>query len=237
MDHYISREKTIEAIKTDLSQFVYDEYGNMTALGVRLIHRIGNITGCEPFGNLIDRDELVKEIEGQTERGGRTSSDVIAKGVLEVFLDYIRNFPSARPVNETVEHDKGDLISREATIADLHTADIPDEWMAWIDNFINVQPSVDPEQKSRECASCKHSNNGECAYTEECHKCMWESQYERQVEPERKKGKWEYIQYDGNPKIGNWHCSNCRLIVNLGFEGAPYYDYCPGCGAKMGVEQ
>jgi rubrerythrin len=100
MDHYISREKTIEAIKTDLSQFVYDEYGNMTALGVRLIHRIGNITGCEPFGNLIDRDELVKDIEGQTERGGRTSSDVIAKGVLEVFLDYIRNFPSARPVNE-----------------------------------------------------------------------------------------------------------------------------------------
>ena len=56
------------------------------------------------------------------------------------------------------------------------------------------------------------------------------------AEPERKTGKWEYIQYDGNPKIGNWHCSNCRLIVNLGFEGAPYYDYCPGCGARMGVD-
>ena len=56
------------------------------------------------------------------------------------------------------------------------------------------------------------------------------------VEPERKPGKWEYVQYDGNPKIGNWHCSNCRLIVNLGFEGAPYYHYCPGCGAKMEVD-
>ena len=87
-----------------------------------------------------------------------------------------------------------DLISREATIADLHTADIPDEWMAWIEHFVNVQPSV---------------------------------------EPERKTGKWEYIQYDGNPKIGNWHCSECRLIVNLGFEGEPYYDYCPSCGANM----
>ena len=53
------------------------------------------------------------------------------------------------------------------------------------------------------------------------------------VEPERPHGMWEYVQYDGNPKIGNWHCSNCRLIVNLGFEGAPYYHYCPGCGADM----
>lgn len=50
----------------------------------------------------------------------------------------------------------------------------------------------------------------------------------------RKKGKWEYIQYDVNPKIGNWHCSNCRLIVNLGFEGAPYYQYCPSCGSYNG---
>lgn len=56
------------------------------------------------------------------------------------------------------------------------------------------------------------------------------------VEPERKPGKWEYIQYDGNPKIGNWHCSNCRLIVNLGFEGEPYYHYCPSCGARMEVD-
>lgn len=52
----------------------------------------------------------------------------------------------------------------------------------------------------------------------------------------RKTGKWEYVQYDGNPKIGNWHCSECRLIVNLGFEGAPYYHYCPSCGARMEVD-
>lgn len=43
-----------------------------------------------------------------------------------------------------------DLISREATIADLHTADIPDEWMAWIEYFVNVQPSVEPERKTGE---------------------------------------------------------------------------------------
>ena len=56
------------------------------------------------------------------------------------------------------------------------------------------------------------------------------------VEPERKTGKWKYVQYDGNQKIGNWHCSECRLIVNFGFEGAPYYHYCPGCGVKMEVD-
>lgn len=180
----------------------------------------------------LDKVELLKDIEGQAERDGRTSSDVISKGVLEVFLDYIRNFPSARPVNETVEHDKGDLISREATIADLHTADIPDEWMAWIEHFVNVQPSVDPEQKGRDCASCKHSNNGECAYTEECHKCMWESQYERQVEPERKKGKWIW-----DKRTGTYHCSECGhdpLHEDVG--EIEEYKYCMNCGAEMEVD-
>ena len=57
------------------------------------------------------------------------------------------------------------------------------------------------------------------------------------VEPERNPGKWEYVQYDGDPKIGNWHCSECRLIVNFGFEGTPYYHYCPGCGVKMEVDE
>lgn len=36
------------------------------------------------------------------------------------------------------------------------------------------------EQQSRDCKSCKHSNNGKCAYTEECHECMWENKYEQQ---------------------------------------------------------
>ena len=35
-------------------------------------------------------------------------------------------------------------------------------------------------QQSRDCNSCKHSDNGNCAYTEECHECMWESKYEQQ---------------------------------------------------------
>ena len=36
------------------------------------------------------------------------------------------------------------------------------------------------EQEPRDCKSCKHSDNGKCAYTEECHECMWESKYEQE---------------------------------------------------------
>ena len=52
------------------------------------------------------------------------------------------------------------------------------------------------------------------------------------VTPQPKMGYWEWVQYGGNPKIGNWHCSECRTII-------PYiphtliYKWCPMCGAKM----
>lgn len=45
--------------------------------------------------------------------------------------------------------------------------------------------------------------------------------------PEEKTGHWEYVQYDGNPNIGNLHCSECDRIAY--FE----YNYCPNCGARM----
>ena len=59
------------------------------------------------------------------------------------------------------------------------------------------------------------------------------------VTPVEKVGHWEYVQYDGNPNIGNWHCSECRAIVNYkptyNWEKKPYHNYCPNCGAKMEV--
>ena len=45
---------------------------------------------------------------------------------------------------------------------------------------------------------------------------------------ERKRGKWEiYVisPFDGE----GCRCSECK------YEGAPYWDYCPNCGAKMEV--
>ena len=58
------------------------------------------------------------------------------------------------------------------------------------------------------------------------------------LEQQPKTGHWEYVQYDYNPDIGNWHCSECRNIViecaNKNEKGGiPIYNFCPNCGAKM----
>ena len=95
-----------------------------------------------------------------------------------------------------------------------------------IENALIKLPSVEPEQKGRECVSCKHSNNGECAYTEECHECMWVSQYEQQVEPEKKPGKWIKKQFPFG------QCSICGAVFDIANNLA---HYCCVCGAKMEV--
>ena len=58
------------------------------------------------------------------------------------------------------------------------------------------------------------------------------------ITPKQKMGYWEWVQYDYNPKLGNWHCSECRGIVAVCVNkekkgGIPRYNYCPYCGAKM----
>lgn len=55
-----------------------------------------------------------------------------------------------------------------------------------------------------------------------------------------KTGRWEWLQYDCNPNIGNWHCSECNRIVCGAITAASpvySYKYCPNCGAKMEVEE
>ena len=43
-----------------------------------------------------------------------------------------------------------------------------------------LSETVEEIVMSVDCKSCKHSDNGKCAYTEECNECMWKSQYETQ---------------------------------------------------------
>ena len=56
------------------------------------------------------------------------------------------------------------------------------------------------------------------------------------IQPKPKTGHWEWVQYDSNPNIGNWHCSECNRIVSGAISAVNpvyVYKYCPNCGAKM----
>lgn len=53
-----------------------------------------------------------------------------------------------------------------------------------------------------------------------------------QISAGQKVSAWEWVQYDGNPAIGNWHCSLCRCIVEDSL-ARPRYNFCPMCGAKI----
>ena len=56
------------------------------------------------------------------------------------------------------------------------------------------------------------------------------------LDQEPKTGHWEWVQYDSNRNIGNWHCSGCRTIIPHmpeNTDNTPIYKWCPMCGAKM----
>jgi transcription initiation factor IIE alpha subunit len=53
------------------------------------------------------------------------------------------------------------------------------------------------------------------------------------LKEKKKMGHWEWVQYDGNPEIGNFHCSECRYIPASFNMSARKLNYCPKCGAKM----
>lgn len=59
------------------------------------------------------------------------------------------------------------------------------------------------------------------------------------VKPQEKTGHWKWVQYDSNPNIGNWHCSECRNIVSdmPTCMGKPLYEFCPNCGCPMEIER
>lgn len=46
-------------------------------------------------------------------------------------------------------------------------------------------------------------------------------------------GRWRWVAYDANPKIGNWHCTYCNRIP----KSFQKEDFCPNCGAKMDLQE
>ena len=124
-----------------------------------------------------------------------------------------------------------DCISREAAIkifGEVHPLDYNKQ--SYIAN-IKKLPSVTPQQP-RDCKTCKHSDKGNCAGTEECHECMWDSKYEQQPceEQEPKIGHWVVVSSENNVYI--CECSECKDEVWFKDAGRKW-NYCSNCGAKM----
>ena len=86
---------------------------------------------------------------------------------------------------------------------------------------INDLPSVTPKYTNEEI---DRAQAVEQAYIDKMVELVAEK-------AKRPKGKWEYVQYDYNPNIGSWHCSECRFMFVM--SGVPEYKYCPNCGARM----
>lgn len=95
-----------------------------------------------------------------------------------------------------------------------------------------LYPSVNPQQPCDDCISrqavldINEHHHGQMP-NHVNHEIWNEINALPSVTPKEKTGHWEYVQYDGNPNIGNLHCSECDRIA--GFE----YNFCPNCGAKM----
>lgn len=58
---------------------------------------------------------------------------------------------------------------------------------------------------------------------------------EYQIEADRRNTpqKPYYLQYDGNPKIGNYHCPACRLIIDLEPIDHNKKTFCLHCGQAI----
>ena len=87
------------------------------------------------------------------------------------------------------------------------------------------------------CAPCK-GQDGDLG-GDWCRSCVINSVLEKVREfpaadvAEMRHGRWRWVAYDANPKIGNWHCTYCNRIP----KSFQKEDFCPNCGAKMDVEK
>ena len=83
------------------------------------------------------------------------------------------------------------------------------------------------------CAPCK--GQGGDLGGDWCRSCVINSVLEKLREfpaadvVEVRHGRWRWVAYDANPKIGNWHCTYCNRIP----KSFQKEDFCPNCGAKM----
>ena len=117
-----------------------------------------------------------------------------------------------------------------------------EEFSAYLWELPPVTPRTNLAKTSQDCISRKAvrklicQNNDYYGYSERFHDFTEKCLQLPPATPQRPTGKWEYVQYDGNPNIGNWHCSECNRIVCGAITAVNpvyAYKYCPNCGAEM----
>jgi hypothetical protein len=116
-------------------------------------------------------------------------------------------------------------MDRENAINYLQSSGFSEEQITAIEQAFNGEPCGDAIHNEREQAYMRGYEDGS-------------RKYRTDVSTE-KTGRWEWVQYDSNPNIGNWHCSECnRIVCGAITEANPAYayKYCPECGAKMGED-
>ena len=128
-----------------------------------------------------------------------------------------------------------DLIRKQDAIdalnKEMEACKMPDErpvrfGLRMARNFVQDMPSAEP--KSHVIANITFDEE---KLKEICANAVQE--IKSSAQPERKTGRWIFNQYDANPRIGNWHCSECGQITIMPHH---VFNYCPHCGAKMEVE-
>lgn len=161
------------------------------------------------MAKLINRDALIKELN---DRGVQYNADV---------NDCIYSMPIVKESDNLVNDLVNDCISRRDAIDAINKAfERVFEWDGSSplgETVLANVPSAQPEITLEFALDYLH-NIG------------WMQEHDRiltvSAQPERKRGQWEiYVisMIDGE----GCKCSEC------GFEGAPYWDFCPNCGADM----
>lgn len=59
----------------------------------------------------------------------------------------------------------------------------------------------------------------------------------REISSAERTGEWIWVQYDSNPELGNFHCSECNFIPACFNLARKHLNYCPNCGARMKGEE
>lgn len=128
----------------------------------------------------------------------------------------INDIPPVTPTERIGHWVNDDLISRQVVLDILEKEGHKwgNNYRDWVDAIEEIK-KLPPKDRSVQ------------DFVDKCRECG-----------KQKTGHWEWVQYDYNPKLGNWHCSECRSIVVESVyknekAGILLYKYCPNCGTKM----